>query len=64
MSKIIGVTVGTPMSVNKIKEKIKPVLITEQTLTEAQKAQARANIGAATVEDVIAALPAAEEGSF
>ena len=29
MSKIIGVTVGTPMSVNKIKEKINPVTTDE-----------------------------------
>lgn len=33
------------------------VLYTAQNLTEAQKAQARINIGAATVKDVIAALP-------
>ena len=33
------------------------VLYTEQTLTDEQQAQARKNIGAATVEEVIAALP-------
>jgi hypothetical protein len=33
------------------------VTFTEQTLTEEQKAQARENIGAATVADVLAALP-------
>lgn len=33
---------------------------TPQTLTEKQKAQARTNIGAASVEDVLAALPMGE----
>ncbi len=33
------------------------VLYTPQTLTDAQKAQARKNIGAATVDEVVAALP-------
>ena len=46
MSKIIGVTVGTPTSPSKIENELKPVSYTEQTLTEEQKAQARANIGA------------------
>lgn len=36
------------------------VLYTEQDLTEEQKAQARKNIGAVTVEDVLAALSIAE----
>lgn len=36
------------------------VLYTEQALTEEQKAQVRQNIGAATVEDVLAALPIGE----
>lgn len=40
------------------------VLYTAQTLTEQQKAQARENIGAATVEDVLAALPTWEGGSY
>lgn len=35
-----------------------------QTLTDEQKAQARKNIGAVTVEDVVAALPNAEEANF
>lgn len=35
-----------------------------QSLTDAQKAQARKNIGAVTVEDVVAALPNAEEGEY
>lgn len=37
---------------------------TAQDLPEEKKAQARENIGAATVADVLAALPAAEGGSF
>ena len=36
------------------------VLYTPQELTEEQKTQARANIGAATVEDVLAAIPIGE----
>lgn len=40
------------------------VLYTTQTLTEEQKAQARENIGAGTVEDVLAALPTWEGGSY
>lgn len=43
---------------------VESVSVTAQTLTEEQKAQARANIGAVTVADVIAALPVAEGGSF
>ena len=40
------------------------VMHKEQTLTEEQKAQARENIGAATVEEVLAALPTWEGGSY
>lgn len=40
------------------------VLYVKQTLTDAQKLQARANIGAASVADVIAALPLAKEVAF
>jgi hypothetical protein len=40
------------------------VLYTEQTLNEEQKAQARENIGAATVEDVLSALSIAEGVKF
>jgi hypothetical protein len=40
------------------------VRFTEQNLTEEQKAQARDNIGAATVVDVLAALPTWEGGSY
>lgn len=40
------------------------VLYTEQTLTEAQKATARDNIGAATVEEVLEAIPVAEGASY
>ena len=40
------------------------VQCTPQELTEDQKAQARANIGAATVEDVLAALPTWTGGSY
>ena len=40
-----------------LKEASSAVLYTEQVLTEKQKAQVRANIGAATVVDVISALP-------
>lgn len=40
------------------------VQYTEQYLTEDQKAQARFNIGAATVNDVLAALPTWEGGSY
>ena len=58
--KIIGVTVGTPTSPKKMAEELKPVLYTAQDLTEDQKAQARENIGAATIEDVLAALPIGE----
>jgi len=36
------------------------VLYTTQTLTEKQKAQARENIGAATLEEILAAIPIAE----
>jgi hypothetical protein len=43
--KIIGATVGTPTSPRKIADELQPVLCTPQALTEAQKAQARANIG-------------------
>lgn len=40
------------------------VLYVKQTLTDAQKLQARTNIGAASVADVIAALPIAGEVAF
>ena len=40
------------------------VQYTEQSLTEKQKAQARSNIGAVTVADVLAALPTWEGGSY
>ena len=43
--KIIGVTVGTPTSPRKIADELQPVLCTPQTLTEAQRAQARRNLG-------------------
>lgn len=54
--KIRGITVGTPISPEKIVELVKDevgeskgaVLHTPQTLTEGEKAQARANIGAIT----------------
>lgn len=36
------------------------VLCTEQSLSPEQQAQARANIGATSVEDVLAALPIGE----
>lgn len=52
--KIIGVTVGTPISMSKIEDEINTanfVSITPQTLTDAQKEQARANIGAAAPID-------------
>lgn len=39
---------------------IKAVLYAEQNLTEAQKAQARNNIGAVTMDEVLAALPVGE----
>ena len=43
----------------------KAVLYTEaQDITEEQKAQARANIGATTVDDVLEALPTWEGGSY
>lgn len=40
------------------------VTYSPQILSEEQKAQARANIGAATVDDVLAALPTWEGGSY
>lgn len=40
------------------------VSVVEQSLTDDQKAQARANIGAATVDDVLAALDVWEGGSY
>lgn len=40
------------------------VLYTEQTLTSEQMVQARANIGATTLSEVIAALPKWEGGSY
>lgn len=50
--KIIGVTVGTPTSPSKMESDIKPVSYKPQTLTAGQKAQARANIGAASDDDI------------
>ena len=50
MSKIIGVTVGTPLSIAEIKRKIRPVTYTEQELTDEQKALVRKNIGASHIE--------------
>lgn len=50
--KIIGVTVGTPTSPDKIKDELKPVLYTEQTLSTEQQAEARGNIGAISAEEV------------
>jgi hypothetical protein len=87
--KIIGVTVGTPISPSKIEAELKPVktvngvepdesgnveitisgsggnvgdaiLYTPQTPTEEQKAHARNNIGAVTLDEVLAALPVGE----
>ena len=57
MSRIIGVTVGTPTSPSRIVEDVKPVLYTSQVLTEEQKAQARDNIGAGSkvAEDALSA---------
>ena len=43
--KIIGVTVGTPFAPDKMVDKTSAVQYTTQELTEAQKAQARANMG-------------------
>ena len=40
------------------------VLYTAQTLTDEQKATARDNIGAATVDEVLEALPVAEGVSY
>lgn len=54
--KIIGVTVGTPTSPRKIADELQPILCKPQTLTEEQKAQARANIGAAAAPKPIAYL--------
>lgn len=51
MSKIIGITVGTTMSSSKIKDTLKPVSVKPQDLTPEEQAQARANIGAAGVDE-------------
>lgn len=66
MSKIIGVTVGTPISPTKIKEKIKPV-----TSVNGVEADENGNVllnfeadKQEIVAAVLAALPAAEEASF
>ena len=40
------------------------ISVTEQNLTPDQKTQARKNIGAATVADVLAALPTWNGGSY
>ena len=45
-------------------ETVNAVLFTKQTLTDAQKVQARTNIGAASVTDILAALPTWEGGSY
>ena len=37
---------------------------TLQSLTDEQKAQVRQNIGAVTIEDILTALPNAEEAKF
>ena len=55
-----GAEMPQAMNTNNLPEtvlSIKSVRYDEQTLTEEQKAQARENIGAATVEDVLDALP-------
>lgn len=52
------------LAVEKVETDIAPVSYLPQTLTEEQKAQARANIGASTVEDVLAALPNGDEVSY
>ena len=66
MSKIIGVTVGTPLSARKIKDEIKPV-----TSVNGVEADANGNVTLDFEADkqeiinaVLAALPAAEEASF
>lgn len=43
---------------------MRAIRIDRQTLTEDQKAQARENIGAVTVADVLAAIPVAEGVGF
>lgn len=58
--KIVGGTVTTPLNPEKIGGSADAVLYTEQNLTEEQKAQARENIGVATIEEVLAALPIGE----
>lgn len=40
------------------------VLYNAQTLTDAQKAQVRKNIGAVTLEEVVSALPTWTGGSY
>ncbi len=66
--KIIGVTVGTSISPEALKKKMNidsssggnAVLYTEQNLTDEQKAQARGNIGAATVAEVLEQIPSSD----
>lgn len=52
MSKIIGVTVGTPTSPTKMEKEMGAVTCKPQVLTVAQKAQARDNIDAVGVDEI------------
>ena len=45
-------------------EPVNTILFTEQKLTDIQKATARTNIGAASITDILAALPTWEGGSY
>lgn len=57
MSKIYGNPLTTPINPEKFGGGTDAVTYTPQTLTEEQKAQARENIGAVTLEEVLDALP-------
>lgn len=53
----------TKLYIDKLVKSILPIYV-PQELTEAQKTQARVNIGAATVNDVLAALPTWTGGTY
>lgn len=57
MNKIRGAVVGTPIKPEK-------TLIKATDLTEEQKAQVRANIGAVTLDEVLAAIPNGDEVEY
>lgn len=63
--KITGINErGKVTGVEAVELGAQALLHRSQELTEAQKAQARANIGAVTVEDVLNALPVWEGGTY